>query len=69
MTGREVAGGESRVAEIAHAGTHRERTRRGAGLRTTQNYTIDPARNVLTKARFSLPVAMALLYAMDIVIE
>jgi fluoroquinolone resistance protein len=39
-----------------------------ADLSQTRNYHIDPGRNVLRQARFSLPEAMALLYSMDIVL-
>jgi uncharacterized protein YjbI with pentapeptide repeats len=39
-----------------------------ADLSRARNYSIDPGRNVLTKARFSLPEAMSLLYCMDIVL-
>jgi uncharacterized protein YjbI with pentapeptide repeats len=38
----------------------------GADFRYTRNYPIDPGQNKITKARFSLPEAMALLYSMDI---
>ena len=34
-----------------------------------KNYTIHPALNKLSKARFSLPEAMSLLYCLDIVIS
>jgi fluoroquinolone resistance protein len=37
-----------------------------ADLSQARNYQIDPGRNILKKARFSLPEAMALLYSMDI---
>jgi fluoroquinolone resistance protein len=39
-----------------------------ADLSRARNYHIDPARNVLRQARFSLPEAMSLLYSMDIVL-
>jgi fluoroquinolone resistance protein len=39
-----------------------------ADLSRARNYHIDPGRNVLSQARFSLPEAMALLYSMDIVL-
>jgi fluoroquinolone resistance protein len=39
-----------------------------ADLSRARNYHIDPAQNVLTQARFSLPEATALLYSMDIVL-
>jgi uncharacterized protein YjbI with pentapeptide repeats len=37
-----------------------------ADLRYAKNYNIDPSQNIIRKARFSLPEAMALLYSMDI---
>lgn len=37
-----------------------------ADLRSARNYVIDPANNTLTGARFALPEAMSLLYALDI---
>jgi uncharacterized protein YjbI with pentapeptide repeats len=37
-----------------------------ADLSCARNYSIAPGRNVLTRARFSLPEAMALLYGLDI---
>lgn len=40
-----------------------------ADLSRARNYRIDPAQNVLSGARFSLPEAMSLLYAMDIVLD
>jgi uncharacterized protein YjbI with pentapeptide repeats len=40
-----------------------------ADLRNAMNYHIPPQTNTLKKARFSLPEAMALLYAMDIQID
>jgi fluoroquinolone resistance protein len=39
-----------------------------ADLSRALNYAIAPGRNVLTRARFSLPEAMALLYGLDIVL-
>jgi fluoroquinolone resistance protein len=39
-----------------------------ADLSRARNYRIDPGRNVLSQARFSLPEAMALLHSMDIVL-
>ncbi len=39
-----------------------------ADLSRARNYHMDPGRNVLTQARFSLPEAMSLLYGMDIVL-
>ena len=38
----------------------------GADFREVRNYRIDPRRNTLAGARFSLPEALALLYALDI---
>jgi hypothetical protein len=35
-------------------------------LRLARNYHINPETNTLSDARFSLPEAMSLLYAMDI---
>ena len=40
----------------------------GADLSRARNYHIDPGRNVLRQARFSLPEAMSLLYSLDIVL-
>jgi len=37
-----------------------------ADFRGTRNYRINPAENTITRARFSLPEAMSLLYSMDI---
>ncbi len=37
-----------------------------ADLRSARNYRISPLDNTLTKARFAMPEAMALLYALDI---
>ena len=39
-----------------------------ADLSQARNYQIDPARNILKGARFSLPEAMSLLYSMDIIL-
>ncbi len=39
-----------------------------ADLSRARNYRIDPSRNVLDQAKFSLPEAMSLLYSMDIVL-
>ncbi len=41
----------------------------GADLSRARNYDINPERNILKKAQFSLPEAMALLYSMDIVLK
>ena len=41
----------------------------GADFRDAKNYVIHPALNKLSKARFSLPDAMNLLYCMDIEIS
>jgi uncharacterized protein YjbI with pentapeptide repeats len=38
----------------------------GADLSYARNYQIDPSQNIILKAKFSLPEAMALLYSMDI---
>jgi uncharacterized protein YjbI with pentapeptide repeats len=40
-----------------------------ADLRDAINYAIDPAKNTLTRAKFSLPEAMSLLFSMDIVLS
>ena len=40
-----------------------------ADLREAINYHINPEKNILAGARFSIPEAMSLLYAMDIVLE
>ena len=40
-----------------------------ANLGSARNYHIDPRQNTLTKAKFSLPEAISLLYSMDIVLE
>lgn len=40
-----------------------------ADLRGAINYQINPGKNILAGARFSLPEAMSLLYAMNIVLE
>jgi fluoroquinolone resistance protein len=37
-----------------------------ADLSRARNYQIDPGNNIMKKAKFSLPEAMALLYSMDI---
>lgn len=41
----------------------------GADFRDAKNYIIHPALNKLSKAKFSLPEAMSLLYCLDIVIS
>jgi len=41
----------------------------GADFRDAKNYVIHPALNRLSKAKFSLPEAMSLLYCLDIVIS
>ena len=40
-----------------------------ADLSQARNYLIDPGKNNLNKARFSLPEAISLLYSMDIVLD
>ena len=40
-----------------------------ANLETARNYHIAPEQNTLSKARFSFPEALSLLYAMDISLE
>ena len=40
-----------------------------ADLSQARNYRIDPGNNLLRRARFALPEAMALLYSMDIVLQ
>lgn len=42
---------------------------RAADLRSARNYLINPAINKLSGARFSLPEALALLYALDIELD
>ena len=37
-----------------------------ADLRGARNYHVAPGENVLTKAKFSLPEAISLLYSLDI---
>jgi fluoroquinolone resistance protein len=39
-----------------------------ADLSRARNYIIDPGRNVLKRAKFSMPEAMSLLYSLDIVL-
>lgn len=39
-----------------------------ADLSRSRNYHIDPGRNVLSRAKFSMPEAMSLLYSLDIVL-
>lgn len=41
----------------------------GADFRRARNYTIQPEVNRLTKAKFSMPEALSLLYSMDIVLD
>lgn len=40
-----------------------------ADLSSAVNYTINASRNVIAKAKFTLPEALSLIYALDIVIE
>jgi uncharacterized protein YjbI with pentapeptide repeats len=40
-----------------------------ADFREAINYAINPAKNTLTRAKFSLPEAMSLLFSMDIVLS
>ena len=40
-----------------------------ANFRRARNYHIDPGKNNITGAKFSLPEAMSLLYSMDIDLE
>jgi fluoroquinolone resistance protein len=40
-----------------------------ADLSLARNYMIDPRKNVLKQAKFSIPEAMALLYSMDIILR
>jgi len=42
---------------------------KGADFREARNYQIDPLDNTITGAKFSLPEALALLYALDIEID
>jgi fluoroquinolone resistance protein len=46
---------------------HTDLTR--ANLNTARNYTIAPAENKLSKARFALPEALSLLYNLDILLD
>lgn len=39
-----------------------------ADLSHSRNYNIDPQRNIVKRAKFSLPEAMSLLYSLDIVL-
>jgi uncharacterized protein YjbI with pentapeptide repeats len=65
---------EADLTEANFAGTdfkesrflHTDLTR--ADLQGATNYAIAPALNVLSKTRFSLPEAMALLYGLDIIL-
>lgn len=41
----------------------------GADLRFAKNYQIDPTKNAITGAKFSMPEVMALLYSMEIEIS
>jgi len=41
----------------------------GANLKNCTNYTIDPLKNNIRKAKFSLPEALTLLNWLDIEIE
>ncbi|MEP7269348.1 MAG: pentapeptide repeat-containing protein [Saprospiraceae bacterium] len=51
-------------------GAHFENTNlEWADLRTSRNYLIDPDRNKIRKAKFSMPHALGLLYKYDISIE
>ena len=40
-----------------------------ADLRTAKNYSINPSKNTLTKAKFALPEALSLLYSLNITLE
>lgn len=40
-----------------------------ANFADAKNYNIDATKNIITKAKFSFPEAMSLVYALDIVIE
>jgi uncharacterized protein YjbI with pentapeptide repeats len=40
----------------------------GADFSRARNYSINPGRNILTRAKFSLPEALALLYSLEIVL-
>lgn len=40
----------------------------GADFGKARNYSINPGRNILTRAKFSLPEALALLYSLEIVL-
>jgi fluoroquinolone resistance protein len=63
---------EADLSETSFSGTDlldslfNETNLRAADLRLARNYHINPETNTLSDARFSLPEAMSLLYAMDI---
>jgi uncharacterized protein YjbI with pentapeptide repeats len=40
-----------------------------ADLSTAKNYTLNPGENILTKAKFSMPEALSLLYGLDIELQ
>ncbi len=44
-------------------------TLKNADFRGARNYQIDPLRNTITGAKFSLPEALSLLYALEIEID
>jgi fluoroquinolone resistance protein len=66
---------EADLAQSDFRGTDFSRSRfmhtdlTGADFRDAKNYVIHPALNKVSKAKFSLPEAMGLLYCLDIVIS
>jgi uncharacterized protein YjbI with pentapeptide repeats len=63
LSGANFAGSD--LAESLFSGTDL----RGANFVGARQYTIAPHENRLAGARFAMPEAMALLYAMDIILE
>ena len=60
-----VAFGTTDLAESIFGNTNLSK----ADLRHARNYSIDPAKNNLERAKFSMPEAIALLYSMDIELD
>lgn len=52
-----------------HGAIFRDTNLTKANLSSASNYTINASRNLIAKARFTLPEALSLIYALDIVIE
>ncbi len=73
-TAREVDFSEANFSKADFSGTDlqgsifRNTTLEEANLVSAKNYSLSPTHNKITKARFSLPEAMALLYNLDIVL-